>query len=51
MAGAIALIVVMILIPVAVFFTGAVASAILGESLRRNGIRTHPDSELLDLPD
>ncbi len=51
MAGAVILIIVMILIPVAVFATGAAASAILGESLRRDGIRRHPGSELLDLPD
>lgn len=51
MAGAIVLIVVMILIPVAVLMSGALASAILGESLRRDGIARHPDSELLDLED
>ncbi len=51
MIGAIALIIAMIAIPIAVFATGAAASAILGETLRRDGIRRHPDSELLDLPD
>ena len=51
MAGAIALIVVMILIPVAVLMSGAAASAIIGEVFRRNGERVHEGSELIDLPD
>ena len=51
MAGAIALIVVMILIPVGLLMSGAVASLVLGETLRRDGIARHPDSELLELED
>ncbi|MFK8024985.1 MAG: hypothetical protein AB8G26_13575 [Ilumatobacter sp.] len=51
MLGAIILIVVMILIPVAILMTGAVASAILGEAYRRNGVRTASSPELLDIPD
>jgi dipeptide/tripeptide permease len=51
MAGAILLIIAMILIPVGVFATGAAASAILGETLRRDGMRRHEGSELLELPD
>ncbi len=51
MAGAIALIIAMIAIPVLVLMSGAVASAILGESLRRDGIARHPGSELLELDD
>ncbi len=51
MAGAIALIIAMIAIPVGVFATGAAASAILGETLRRDGVRRHEGSELLELPD
>ena len=51
MAGAIALIIAMIAIPVAVLMTGAAASAILGEVFRRDGIARHEGSELLDLPD
>lgn len=51
MAGAIVLIVVMLLIPVAVIMSGAAASAILGEALRRDGIARYPDSELLELED
>ncbi len=51
MAGAIALIVAMIGIPVAVMMSGAAASALLGEVFRRDGIARHPDSELLELED
>ena len=51
MAGAIALIVVMILIPVAVLMSGAAASAIIGEVFRRDGIARHEGSELLELQD
>ncbi len=51
MAGAIVLIIAMIAIPVAVLMTGAICSAILGESLRRDGIARYADSELLELPD
>ena len=38
MAGAIALIVVMILIPVGLLMSGAAASAIVGEFFRRDGV-------------
>jgi len=51
MAGAIILILAMIAIPVAVLMTGAVASAILGESRRRDGIARNEGSELLELED
>lgn len=51
MAGAIALIIAMIAIPVGVLMTGAAASAILGEVLRRDGVARHEGSELLDLDD
>ena len=51
MAGAIALIVAMLLIPVVVIMSGAAASAIIGEFLRRDGIARHPGSELLELED
>lgn len=51
MAGAIILILAMIAIPVAVLMTGAAASAILGESLRRDGIARNEGSELLELED
>jgi hypothetical protein len=51
MAGAIALIVAMIAIPVGVLMSGAAASAILGEVLRRDGVARHTGSELLELDD
>ncbi len=51
MAGAIVLIIVMLAIPVAVLMSGAVAAALLGESLRRNGVASHEGSELLELED
>jgi hypothetical protein len=51
MPGAIALVIVLLLIPVVVIMSGAVASAILGEALYRDGRRRFEDSELLDLPD
>jgi hypothetical protein len=51
MAGAIALILAMIAIPVGVLMSGAAASAILGEVLRRDGVARHDGSELLELDD
>jgi hypothetical protein len=50
MFGGIAIIVVVLLIPVAVLITGAAASAVVGEVFYRDGRKdAHP--ELLDLPD
>ncbi|MFT6290687.1 MAG: hypothetical protein ACJAR2_001278 [Ilumatobacter sp.] len=51
MFGAVVLIIVMLAIPIVVIMSGAAASAILGEVLRRDGISRHEGSELLDLPD
>ncbi len=51
MAGAIALIVLMLVIPVLVLMSGAVASAIIGETYYRTTRQKFADSELLDLPD
>ncbi len=51
MPGAIAILLVMILIPVVLLMTGAAASAILGEVFRRDGIARHEGSELLELQD
>lgn len=51
MLGGIAIILVVLLIPVGVLMTGAVASAVLGEVLNRDGKRRHEGSELLDIPD
>ena len=45
------MIIAMIAIPVVVLMSGAVASAILGESLRRDGIARNEGSELLELED
>jgi hypothetical protein len=51
MPGAIAIVLVLLLIPVVVIMSGAVASAILGEVLYRDGRARNEGSELLDLPD
>ncbi|WP_395153247.1 hypothetical protein [Ilumatobacter sp.] len=51
MLGGIAIIFVVLLIPVGVLMTGAVASAVLGEVMHRDGKRRHEGSELLDIPD
>ncbi|MBT4985966.1 MAG: hypothetical protein HOJ85_09060 [Ilumatobacter sp.] len=50
MLGGIAIIVVVLLIPVAVLMSGAAASAVIGEVFYRDGKKdAHP--ELVDLPD
>lgn len=51
MLGGIAIVLAVLLIPVGVLMTGAVASAALGEVFYRDGRKRHADSELLDLPD
>ena len=51
MPGAIAIVIVLLLIPVVVIMSGAVASAIIGEVYYRNARSKFADSELLDLPD
>ena len=51
MPGAIALVIALLAIPVVVIMSGAVASAIVGEALYRNGRADNEGSELLDLPD
>lgn len=51
MAGAIAIVVVLLIIPVVVLMSGAVASAVLGEAMYRDGRARNEGSELLDLPD
>jgi hypothetical protein len=50
-AGAVAIVIVLLLIPVVVIMSGAVASAILGELLFRDGVARNEGSELLDLDD
>ena len=51
MAGPIAIVIVLLLIPVLVIMSGAVASAIIGEAFYRDGRYRFRNSELLDLPD
>ncbi len=51
MPGAVAIVIVLLLIPVVVIMSGAVASAIIGEVFYRDGRRRFEGSELLDLPD
>ena len=51
MLGGIAIVVVVLLIPVAVLMSGAAASAVIGEVFYRDGRQRYADSELLDLPD
>ena len=50
MPGAIAIVIVLFLIPVVVIMSGAVASAIIGEVFYRDGRFRFKDNELLDLP-
>jgi hypothetical protein len=47
--GAIVLVVLLLLFPVLVAMSGAVAAAILGTCLVRDGERRHEGSELVDL--
>ncbi len=51
MAGAIAIVIVLLLIPVIVLISGAVGSAVFGELFYRDGRARNEGSELLDLPD
>jgi hypothetical protein len=51
MPGAVAIVLVLLLIPVLVIMSGAIASAIIGEAFYRDGRSRFEDSELLDLPD
>lgn len=51
MAGAIVIIVVLLLFPVLVLLSGGVASAILGQSLEIDGQQRNEGSELAELPD
>ncbi len=51
MAGAIAIVVVLLLIPVVVLISGGIGSAILGYFLQRDGEIRNEGSELLALDD
>ncbi|MDQ1425233.1 MAG: hypothetical protein QOD72_2731 [Acidimicrobiaceae bacterium] len=48
-AGAIIIVVVLVLMPVGVLLAGAIASAVLGTALTRDAAVRHAGSELLDL--
>ncbi len=51
MAGAIAIVVVLLLFPTLIAISGGVGSAVLGFFLQRDGETRHAGSELLDLDD
>ena len=51
MAGAIAIVIVLLIFPSLVLMSGGVASAIVGFVLQRDGEIRHEDSELLGLDD
>jgi len=51
MAGAIAIIVVLLVFPVLILMSGGVASGIIGAVLQRDGEVRHEGSELLELDD
>ena len=51
MAGAIIIVVALLVFPVLVIMSGAAASAILGEAFYRDGRARNEGSELLELPD
>jgi hypothetical protein len=50
-AGAVIIVGVLLLFPVAIIMSGAVASAIIGEALHRDGVQRNEGSELLELDD
>lgn len=49
MAGGIVIAVILVLFPVIVAMSGAVAAAILGAALKTDADRSHAGSELLDV--
>ena len=51
MAGAIAIVVVLVIFPSLVLISGGVASALLGFFLQRDGEARHAGSELADIGD
>ena len=51
MAGAIAIVVVLLIFPSLVLISGGIGSAILGHFLQRDGEARHAGSELLQLDD
>lgn len=51
MAGAIAIVVVLLIFPSLVLMSGGIGSAIIGHFLQRDGEIRHEGSELLDIDD
>jgi hypothetical protein len=51
MAGAIAIVIVLLIFPSMILISGGFASAILGHFLQRDGEIRHDGSELLDVQD
>ena len=51
MAGAIAIVVVLLIFPTLVLMSGGIGSAIIGHFLQRDGEIRHEGSELLDIDD
>lgn len=51
MAGAVAIVIVLLVFPSLVLISGGIASAIFGAVLQRDGEARHPDSELTRLGD
>lgn len=51
MPGAIAIVLLLVLIPVVVIMSGAVLAALIGESLYRDGRARNEGSELLEVDD
>jgi len=49
--GAVIIVLVLLVFPVLVIMSGALASAILGEALFRDGVTRNEGSELLELDD
>ena len=51
MAGAVIIVGVLLLFPIVVIMSGAVASGIIGDALYRDGVKRNEGSELLELDD
>lgn len=51
MAGAIAIVIVLLIFPTLILMSGGVGSAIMGFFLQRDGENRHAGSELLDIDD
>ena len=49
MAGALIIVAILLIIPIAVCMTGVLGAAILGQALKIDGEKRNAESELLDL--